>query len=138
MVPADAPEDPTVVDASEALGAAWVADEAAAPVAGAGWVDTADDPVLEAGAGVVVTSTTGATVAEDEPADVVLVLLVHPTNITAAIAVITSVFILYPFILEFGLLDRTSGTALRQNRDPFLRSLSTGFLESLYVPDRFA
>ena len=61
------------------------------------------------------TSTTGAVV-EVEPAAGAEVLLVQPTNIAATTAVITSVFILFSFILEFGLQDRTSSTALRQNR----------------------
>jgi hypothetical protein len=61
------------------------------------------------------TSTTGAVV-EVEPAAGAEVLLVQPTNIAATTAVITSVFILFSFILEFDLLNHTSGTALRQNR----------------------
>jgi hypothetical protein len=104
------------VEALEAAGAAEVlppTDGTATALCGATGAATVGEVcVVIAGTD---TSTTGVVV-EVEPAAGLLVLLVQPTNIAAATAVITSVFILFSFILEFGLQDRTSSTALRQNR----------------------
>ena len=88
---------------------------AAAAVCGATGAATVGDVCVVVDTDGAETSTTGVVV-DVEPAAGTLVLLVQPTNIAAATAVITSVFILFSFILEFGLQDHTSSTALRQNR----------------------
>ena len=110
-VAAEAPEALPAVVAAEVSPST---DGATTAVCGATGAATVGEVcVVTAGAD---TSTTGVVVVV-EPAAGVEVLLVQPTNIIAATAVITSVFILFSFsILEFGLLDRTSGTAWHRNR----------------------
>lgn len=120
-----APETVDVEDAVEALEAAGAAevlpptDGAATALCGATGAATVGEVCVVVDTAGAETSTTGVVV-DVEPAAGTLVLLVHPTNIAATTAVITSVFIVGSFvlwfILEFGLLDRISGTALRQNR----------------------
>jgi hypothetical protein len=118
---ATAPAAPveTAVELPEALPAAAAA-EAAPPADGAttalcGATGAATEGEVCVDTAGAETSTTGAVV-EVEPAAGAEVLLVQPTNIAAATAVITSVFILFSFILEYYLLIHTSSTALRQNR----------------------
>jgi len=116
--PAAVPDTADVVEPLEAAGAAEVlppTDGATTAVCGATGAATVGEVCVVVDTAGAETSTTGVVV-EVEPAAGTLVLLVQPTNIAAATAVITSVFILFSFILEFGLQDHTSGTALRQNR----------------------
>jgi hypothetical protein len=117
--PAAVPVTVAAVEALEAAGAAEVlpsTDGATTAVCGATGAATEGEVcVVTAGAD---TSTTGVVV-EVEPAAGAEVLLVQPTNITAATAVITSVFMLFSFILELHLLNHTSSTALHRNRYPF-------------------
>lgn len=106
-------EAPEALPAVAAAEAAPPADGATTALCGATGAATEGEVcVVTAGAD---TSTTGAVI-EVEPAAGAEVLLVQPTNIIAATAVITSVFILFSFILEFGLQDHTSSTALHRNR----------------------